>query len=245
MSRTILDRPDEHFAYIARTDKPNDRLGIFVHGFGGGYTSTWGRLSDLLYTLDDRDRDFGEWDYAFVGYDTGIITTYLDISARVWTEWDHARAGDPPYKNKYNKFALFGHSLGTLGIRQFLCKHLLDSKDLAKEINSVTLFGTPLNGSKLADLAFWSKVADALEENNPQLRMLKAWSDSAHTKVTWVPTSVVLGLDDKVVGGRWAELVQWRGDTGVFTENFDHRDLVKPDCWTNSKVIDYIRRGLR
>ena len=246
MQRDLIDRPNEHFAYIPRTDHANDRLAIFIHGFSGGYLNTWGRLGDLLYQLDEQDSDFAPWDYAFVGYDTGNVTTYLDICNRLATEWILARQGSPPYRCSYTRFALFGHSLGTLGIRQFLCRWLLEKPDVHQQISSVTLFGTPLNGSPWAIFgSLRYKVGDALKENSPQLRMLKVWNDAAQACVPWIPTDVVLGLDDKVVGNHMQELVQWKGDRQVLTENFDHRDLVKPDCWNNSRVIDHIRRALR
>jgi hypothetical protein len=139
---------------------------------------------------------------------------------------------------------LFGHSLGTLGIRQLLCAWTIQTPTMLKEIKSISLFGSPINGSRLANYAFWAKVGDALKPASPQLRMLKQWNEGAHKKDPWPTVNVYLGLDDKVVGHKYASLMQWAGDGQVILTNLDHSDLVKPTSWENSSIMNYIKNAL-
>jgi pimeloyl-ACP methyl ester carboxylesterase len=242
----LNNRSKELWALIRRTDASNSRLAIFVHGFIGDYLNTWGHLPDFLKKNAGQDADFAEWDFLFLGYSTGEVETYLDIASLISTEWGKAAGGRSPYGHAYGKLALFGHSLGTLGIRQALCGRFNRPPQLLKAIHSVTLFGTPLNGSPLALFGFVYKIAAALKPANPQLRMLKDWSEGAFAVAPWPNVRVVLGEGDWVVGQKFKELVQWPGDIQPPDEKpLDHTDLSKPNMWTNCAVMDYIRDGLR
>jgi hypothetical protein len=88
-------------------------------------------------------------------------------------------------------------------------------------------------------------IAGALEPENPQLRMLKVWSEGAFLDRPWPKVRVVLGQGDWVVGQQFAELVQWPGDHTPDQTVLDHADLVKPAAWTDCSVMDYVRSGLR
>lgn len=241
--REFTNRPKEQWAFLQR-NAPNVKLAIFIHGFYGDYLSTWGKIPALLKSNADTDDICTEWDYLFIGYTTGTIQTYLDIAALIATEWRKARHGLAPFRQAYQHIALFGHSLGTLGIRQLLCAQDAQPDGHLHDLKSVVLFGTPLNGSGLANMAFWSTVGDALKEGNPQLRMLKSWSKGVQPQLNWPQVKVILGLDDKIVGSRMTELIQWPGDISPADKtNSDHSDLVKPDNW-QSAVVNYIQNAL-
>ena len=240
--REFDNRTGEQWALLRRTS-PNVKLAIFVHGFYGDYLATWGKISDLLRTHADTDTVCTEWDFLFLGYSTSTVETYLDIAAVIATQWQRARHGHAPFRHAYDQFALFGHSLGTLGIRQLLCAREAQPGGHLNDLKAVVLFGTPLNGSGWAKLAPWNKVADSLKPGNPQLRMLKSWSTGVHDQLAWPPVRIVLGLDDKVVGA--SEFTQWTGDASpADITNFDHSALVKPAGWP-SAVVDYILNALR
>jgi triacylglycerol esterase/lipase EstA (alpha/beta hydrolase family) len=242
--RELDNRPKEHWALLSRVS-PNVKLAIFVHGFYGNYLSTWGKIPDLIHTYADTDAVCAEWDFLFVGYNTNTVDTYLDIAAVLSTQWQKARQGSAPFTQAYEQVALFGHSLGTLGIRQLLCARSAQPDGHLNDLKTVVLFGTPLNGSGWARLAILTKVADALKKGNPQLRMLKTWSTDAHAQLNWPQVRIVLGLDDKVVGAKMPELIQWSGDISpADVTNFDHSHLVKPTSW-QSAVINYIQNALR
>jgi hypothetical protein len=247
MREPLMNRNDEAWAFSRRTDRFNQNLALFIHGFFGNYLTTWGTLPDLFEKQADNDKDFADWDFLFLGYKTSSVQTYLDIAKLISTEWNKAETGQRPYDHRYTKLALFGHSLGTLGIRQLLCAWSEQSTNMAGCIHSVTLFGSPLNGSPLATGLGWvgGDIGDALKPKNPQLRMLKSWAGSAYTRQPWPPIRLILGLDDQVVGNQYDELIQWDGDQRPsITTPFDHSTLVKPSSWS-SAVVDYIGQGLR
>lgn len=247
MREPLMNRNDEAWAFSRRTDRVNQNLALFIHGFNGNYLTTWGTLPDLFEKQADNDKDFADWDFLFLGYNTRAVQTYLDIAKLISTEWNKAETGQRPYDHRYTKLALFGHSLGTLGIRQLLCAWSEQPTNMAGCIHSVTLFGTPLNGSRWATGLGWTggDIGDALKPKNPQLRMLKSWAGSAYMRQPWPPIRLILGLDDKVVGHEYDELIQWVGDQKPsITTNFDHSTLVKPSKW-QSAVVDYIGQGLR
>src|SRR2546430_1495432 len=225
----FLNRPREHWALLHDTDATNTSLAVFVHGFRGGYLGTWGGLAPMLSQNAGSHKIFSEWDYAFLGYNTRNVETYLDIAKLVSSEWDRAQTGSAPYAHSYRRLALFGHSLGTLGIRQLLCACSIQPGGMSGAIQSVTLFGSPLNGSHLAWLAFY-KIGEALYPGNPQLRMLRSWAKCAYSAHAWPGARVIFGLDDKVVGFVDSDLVDWPGDRRPLRQtNLDHRHLVKPD----------------
>lgn len=243
--RDFINRSKEQFAFLHTAGQPRVKLAIFVHGFRGGYLTTWGSLPDLLRQHADAQAPFSQWDYLFIGYDTKRVATYLDISKLICTHWDCAAQGLMPFQGRYDQLALFGHSLGTLGIRQTLCASSEHPTGLRAALRNVTLFGTPLNGSPWAALALGYEIRRALEPGNSQLRMLKTWAASAHSAHPWPPVHVVLGLDDQVVGSRYAELIQWPGDAAVDLTNLDHGDLVKPGAWVGAAAVTFLQRGLR
>jgi hypothetical protein len=115
---------------------------------------------------------------------------------------------------------------------------------MLEALHRVTYFGSPINGSSLAKLAFFTKIASALEPGSPQLRMLKGWTEDVHAHNPWPDVRLVEGVDDKVVGYADKELTEWTGDEAPSRTHTDHSGLVKPDGW-NTMVIDYIKACLK
>jgi pimeloyl-ACP methyl ester carboxylesterase len=243
--REFFNRPTEQWALIQRQDKEIDSLAVFVHGFRGDYLATWGRLPDLIRDNGDNEAPFDSWDYLFTGYSTTAVETYLDIAARLETLLRRAAEGDRAFRRKYVRCALFGHSLGTLGIRQFLCTSVLNHQSVPA-IHSVSLFGCPIDGSPLARFAsFAFSIAQALKPENPQLRMLRMWSKCAHSSKPWPVVQLVVGGEDRVVGDKKAWFVDWPNDDIPKITNFDHGNLVKPVDWKTSDVVNFIAGALK
>src|SRR5882724_1151045 len=249
-SLELLDRQEEDWALLRKESGGTGRsIAIFVHGFLGDHLTTWGRLPEMLLEHAQADTALAGWDFLFLGYPTRKVTTYLDIARLIATQWERASNGRPPFDNPYSRLALFGHSLGTLGIRQLLCAAVLQPPQMLTALHSITLFGTPLNGSTLADLGarvIGGEIADALKPGNPQLRMLRSWNQSVQPHLKWCSVRVVLGTDDQVVGNKYADLIDFAGDTVPTTLlNFDHRSLVKPTNWATSTIRDEIVGALK
>lgn len=245
----LVDRQDDDLTLLRKPDAGGGRsLAIFVHGFLGNHLTTWGQLPDLLQEHAAGDPVLDTWDYLFLGYSTRNVRSYVDIARVIATQWEKAATGKPPFAGAYTKFALLGHSLGTLGIRQLLCAAVLQPPQMLNGLHSVTLFGTPLNGSPWAAAGKWvgGRIADALEPGNPQLRMLRLWNETVYPLLKWKGVRVILGLDDQVVGNKYADLIEFAGDARPsFLLKFDHGDLVKPSSWATSTIRDEIVGALQ
>lgn len=246
----FLDRQEECWALLRKKNGGNSRsLAIFIHGFLGDHLTTWGRLPELLNQYAQSDAVLADWDYLFLGYPTRKVTSYLDIAHLIATQWEKAGNARPPFEGKYSRFSLFGHSLGTLGIRQFLCAEILQPPGMLKTLHSVTLFGTPLNGSPLAGFTakiVGGEIAEALIPGNPQLRMLRSWNESMHPHLKWRGVRIILGTDDQVVGHKYVDLIDFAGDEKPpVLLHFDHRSLVKPKDWATSSIRDEIVGALK
>lgn len=244
---SFSDRQKERWALLQRPKEAvGDSLAIFVHGFLGDHLTTWGRLPELLrdHALDEPK--LAAWDYLFFGYPTRNIETYLDMAELIATQWGNASQGRPPFGRAYTRLALFGHSLGTLGIRQLLCAEIKQPTGMLNALHSVTLFGTPLNGSGWANVGrlFGGPISEALKPANPQLRMLKLWNDGVRARVKWPKVRVVLGTDDAVVGNKYSDLIDFEGDASKQRYNLGHLNMVKPDDWTSSTVRDEVLGAL-
>lgn len=244
------DRQKEHWALLSHPSPAGDRgLAIFIHGFWGNHLTTWGKLPEFLATHAADHEVLRGWDFLFLGYVTRDVASYLDIATPLANQWQLASVSRAPYRSQYTRLALFGHSLGTLGIRQLLCATQLHPIGMLQALHSVTLFGSPINGSPLAlpsKVLGGGPIADALRPKNPQLRMLKTWVKGAHQVLKWRDVRLVFGADDKVVGDKYRELIEFAGDvTPHAVYPLHHRSLVKPPDWTKSALCDEVVGALQ
>jgi pimeloyl-ACP methyl ester carboxylesterase len=265
MSWPIYDRQGEHWALIRREDQQNTRLAIFVHGFQGSYLSTWGRLSDYLRGHAANEPVLKNWDYLFLGYETYSIRNYLNIAALITDKWEKASKGHPPFDpNRYENLALFGHSLGTLGIRQWLCLNALKAQGILTALHAVVLLGSPLNGSPWARLAILAKlkdlkkgkvaalapgtfsIAESLRPGGAPLTMLHAWNEALRTHKSLIKVTSVVGTDDFVVGD--GGIVSWTGDVTQKVA-LDHRQIctlvLTPGKPAEGQLLDQLRAHLK
>jgi pimeloyl-ACP methyl ester carboxylesterase len=245
VAREFFDRQKERWAYLRRSDIANTKLVIFVHGFRGSYLSTWGKLAGYLEANADNHTRLAEWDYLFVGYETYSIGSFLQIARLISSQWESATKGAPPFDlNAYTALSLFGHSLGTLGIRQLLCATSEQPTGMVNALRKVVLVGSPTSGSPLARagglgkildsvatkgaslLPQSYKIADALLPGNPQLEMLKVWNATIRGlgNRPFDPVKVIFGTDDLVL----PEQTDWLGDERTVTA-LDHSSLCKVD----------------
>lgn len=262
MTRELLDRQEALWAHVRRTDVANSRLVIFIHGFRGTYLSTWGRLADYLKQHADDHPVLAEWDYLFLGYETYSIRNFLEIGTIVGTQWKLASNRSPPFdRNNYSQLALFGHSLGTLGLRQLLYAMSEQPDGMLAALKATVLFGSPLNGSALAGLAALAPIIDvakgkfgallpdsyaiarALEPNSGELKMLHTWNATMRqvAKDKLGPCKVILGTDDLVVGT--GGLTKWDGDDEDKTA-MSHSSMIKTvyeGANTQNTVLDMLK----
>lgn len=247
-ARILHNRSAERWGLLKRTQSENDRLAIFVHGYDGTYLGTWGSLPKLLQEKADQDQVLKDWDFLFMGYDHRTLFTFVDIADRIRQEWEGAENDLRSVGRKYQKFALVGQSLGTLGIRQLLCAPSLQPSDMFKKLHSVTLFGSPISGSVLAWLSPWS-IGQSLRPFSPAIMMLHEWvrssyeHNAAYQHDQWPPIKLVHGQADLVVRSPSRRMIQWAGDDVRHIEAASgHIDMTKPQSW-DSTVVNLIRES--
>jgi pimeloyl-ACP methyl ester carboxylesterase len=244
-TRNIQNRLKEKWAYIPAADSRNRKLAVFVHGYGGNYLDTWGNLPQLLTEHADIKEPFTSWDYMFCGYSTVDVHTYLDISVLIATQLRRALGGVEPYVAKYDTFALVGHSLGTLGIRQFLCDWKSHPAGILRRLKSVTLFASPIAGSFLAHFGIGA-IADSLKPAGPQLQMLRRWTSCAHSREPWPEVKTVVGVGDRVVGQTASFFVDWTNDNQVPDYiAVGHIEMVKVNDWKKSACLTVLKEQLK
>lgn len=256
--RELVHRQEQRFALI-RSPRANANLAVFVHGYGGNYLTTWGDLSDWLHQHADGDAALKGWDFLFVGYSSGAVQSFLDIASVIREHWERASQGAAPFDKPYEKLALFGHSLGTLGIRQLLCSTCDYPTGSCYPLKAVVLFGSPLNGSPLARVARLMairrpkeilegsfSISHALREGGPQIRMLANWHRSISAHAGLPSATVVMGTADRVVNR--GDPADWPDDVLKDYEGFGHSDLVNAETtgpgWVKSPLYVHLREAL-
>lgn len=243
--RDFKDRNAEQVAWIPRIDQSNRKLAIFVHGFFGHYLETWQGFPERFNTAEcDTKPVFRDWDYFFLGYDTKRQKTYLDVSNLIVRRWKDAIGGGGMFAEHgpYEKVALLGHSLGTLGIRQALCAvSLYHPSELLPTLHKVGYYGTPQAGSYLAKFASLAvDIAEALKPTSQQLRMLFEWVKTGFILRPWPLVRTMHGQDDQVVLAQTPWLVTWHGDDQPTISTRDHTGMCKPQGW-NDEAMDFAR----
>lgn len=235
-------------ALIRATANESRGIAIFVHGFNGSFLKTWGELPELLYRHADSDPVFAEWDFLFIGYTTlgpAGIGHFSHISGLIHTEMRAATSGhlagrvDKPYQ----RVALLGHSLGTLGIRELVASVTQCPAPTFRTIHSIGFFGSPLNGSLLAHLGQWvAPIGGALRPGSPEMIQLQRHVSAGWQARQWPQVNLVLGTEDMVVG---PNLYNWAGDLQPPDYHaVDHSLICKPIDFADGP-IDFLRRVLR
>jgi hypothetical protein len=244
----LHNRRDENWALLKRPEAKNEQLVLFVHGYGGTYLGTWGKLPKLLQSNANGDPVLKNWDYLFIGYDTQSLFTFFQIAQRIAQEWEWAENDHRSIGRKYKRFALVGHSLGTLGIRQLLCAYSIQPDQMFSKLHSVTLFGTPTSGSILAWFSPWS-IGDSLRPYSPAISMLHQWVQAAHehnnsfSHQSWPPVKLIHGQADRVVRTAARDMIKWAGDADKkVLSAYGHVDMTKPKQW-ESTAIDLLREA--
>jgi|SRR5215469_9847564 len=129
-----------------RTSRSNLVAMLFVHGFSGDPTKTWGNFPSLLM----GENRLNGWDVYSLGYHTGLsldnvgiwranpgLTSLAGLLA--------TRTALEPLK-QYQSLGLIAHSMGGLVVQ----RAVLDDTELRTRVGHVLLFGTPSAGLRKA-----------------------------------------------------------------------------------------------
>jgi MinD-like ATPase involved in chromosome partitioning or flagellar assembly/pimeloyl-ACP methyl ester carboxylesterase len=147
---------------------------LFIHGFHGNPTTTWGEFPALL-AADPR---LGDWDIFTVGYATSLQLDLVGIwradapISRLSLMFSTACAAEP--LRRYKSLSIIAHSMGGL----ILQRALLDDPTLAGRTSHVFLFGTPSAGlAKAGPFSFLKRQARDLGDRSEFIREVRqGWS---------------------------------------------------------------------
>lgn len=167
---------------------------MFIHGFGGNTTETWGQFPRILA---DEPRLNG-WDIYAIGYASSLRVDIpnvwsADPSLETISLQFRSLLESPPF-DVYRSIALIAHSMGGLVVQ-----HALLHTDFAKRVGFVGLFGTPSNGIAKASLV--SLLKRQLRDMSPDSRFVKSlrkmWKQRFSSPAFVL--RVTVGTDDEFV----------------------------------------------
>ncbi len=210
---------------VFRESEDANNLILFIHGFDGESTETFGKLPDLLMS----DPELDGWDMKPFGYSRFIrpehgkhvwggikdlkrITDYLKTSVKYRFE-------------KYDRIAIIAHGLGGL-IAQ---RGLLDMPaERRNKVSHLILLGCPSNGLSPEELkADWNKGYTEMSSEGEFITALRDDWEAAYGDGYPFDLKVAAALDDPFVSvessfSRFPE-------THCFTLEGDHFSMVKPE----------------
>jgi hypothetical protein len=191
----------------------NNKLLVFVHGVYSGYLKQWHGLHKDLES-GAAESVLANWNFTFLGYDTDRIKTISNIAKLIGTECRAAARGYARGSVPHRTFAFVGFSLGTLGIRHYLADCNLHPKNCT--VRSVSLFGSPLYGSFLANAAAQlapGNIFDQLSVGSATIAMLEDWSRCAYAAHPWPKNSLFFGVNDGITSIGAQNLRPWDTDS--------------------------------
>src|SRR6185503_2136932 len=221
--------PISHVIEVRSTDTAQTAV-VFVHGFGGTASATWGQFPALLAAHASLAR----WDIYSIGYASNLR---VDVP--------HIWSADPPLElvslslrtalavaplNRYRAVALVAHSMGGLA-----AQHAMLDPDMAGRVANLILFGTPSAGLGKALLVGRLKR---------QLRDMEAGGEFV-TKLRsdWnARYSANRPFALRVVAGERDEFVPGTSSLGPFPPDVqravpgNHLSIVKPESATDRSV---------
>lgn len=209
-----------------RKQKGYNNVLLFVHGFSGSSSETFGCTPDML----ERSPQFKGWDIFSIGYSTDIFPS---IGKGIWTANPDIAKISLYLKtllqtqfNEYDRFAFVAHSMGGLAVQRVI----LDlTKPEKLKLSHLLLFGTPSSGLKKA---FWFKFW------NTQLRDLSNESDFIKKlRSDWnMEFQLGVNFSFKTIAGSKDEFVPIESSLKPFDEK--HHGVVEGNHITMTKPKD-------
>ncbi len=170
---------------------------LFVHGFSGASSATFGLTPDMLA----KDPQFNGWDIFSIGYSSDIYPT---IGKGIWSANPDIGKISLYLKTllrnqfeDYNRLAFVAHSMGGLAVQRVILD--LTEPDRNK-ISHLLLFGTPSAGLRKAFwFRFWNNQLSDLSYKSDFIKKLRADWDSAFQSGIHFSFKSIAGSKDEFV----------------------------------------------
>ena len=203
---------------------------LFVHGFTGDATGTWGAIPSLL----GRDPNLAGWDLFGFGYESKKRVDLLHIwSADARLEEISTELVALPELNRYERIALAAHSMGGLVVQRALVK----SSELRDRTSHVVFFGTPSAGlGKAAPFAFLKQQIKDMRASGEFIGQLRKDWDALNLNTS--PPFALL-----TVAGEIDQFVPPESSLYPFPENVravipgNHLTMLRTDTQTPAPVV--------
>jgi pimeloyl-ACP methyl ester carboxylesterase len=207
-----------------RKEEGNNNILLFVHGFSGNSSETFGVTPDMLVA----DGIFNGWDIFSIGYSSDIFPS---IGKGLWSVNPDITKVSAYLKslltnqfNDYDRVAFVGHSMGGLAVQRAILE--LDAK-VEQKISHVIFFGTPSAGLRKAFWArFWNTQLHDLSDQSDFIKKLrKDWQDKYATSTPFT---------FKTIAGTKDEFVPVESSLNPFPESCrgiiegNHINMIKP-----------------
>lgn len=213
---------------------------IFIHGVFGKPLSTWKRQGDYpaLWTvaLESAGRR-GKYDAFVFGYPTNVFASGSFSITEAAVALDEAVKKEQ-LARKYRRLVLVGHSMGGL-----VALHTLVTADWRDSVPLVVTFGTPYEGSQIADIGRYvignaGIAAMTAGEGNSFLEGLRhQWSvisDKGRIKVRCGYEKLNYGALGRTIVGPMSAKDLCNGASLAI--NDDHVGIAKPDGLSHASV---------
>jgi len=228
---------------ITRQEDTNKGCIIFIHGFQGGPTTTWGDFPKLLANNPDMDG----WNIVSFGFKsnlspnlTGICggDLYIQMIGRSLSSFSRSN-----WATKYEALTIIAHSVGGLAVQSAL----VEDVEFREKVDKVILFGTPSFGLIKA----WPFRLPILRVLNKQVRdMAKGSHFIRNLRSNWTKLfGETPPFDFLSVGGTTDEFVPQTASISGFPDKQcdvvpgNHFEIVKPTTTEDASlgvVIDFI-----
>lgn len=206
-------------------DSPNaTNLLLFIHGFSGEASDTFGKIPELLAS----DPNMAGWNMKPLGYSQHVNP---ELGKDIWAGVDDINkisdylTTSIMYKfDNYDRIAIVAHSLGGLVAQKALIG--LDSK-IRDKISHLLLFGTPSNGIESSSKpdAWKDKLKELSSDGSFISTLRKDWDQTFENGFSF-KLKVAAAIDD--------EYVTVRSCHGPFKDEYceyvddNHLNMVKP-----------------
>lgn len=202
----------------------NNNILLFVHGFSGNSSETFGVTPDMLVA----DSTFDGWDVFSIGYSSDIFPSIgkglWSVNPDITKVSAYLRTLLSNQFNDYDRIAFVGHSMGGLAIQ----RAILDAEPaIQQKISHVIFFGTPSAGLRKAFWArFWNTQLHDLSDQSDFIKKLRSDWENKY--------SISMPFMFKTIAGTKDEFVPVESSLNPFPESCrgiiegNHINMIKP-----------------